>query len=459
MPNAPSPFHAYIDYPTAASVLSGTPVLSGWALNDNGAVSLVTISVDGVPSGSTIDSVSRGDVCAVYPGRANCPKAGWTYYNLNTLQLADGKHTLDVTVTSGSQHATFSTSFTVANNSANSTLMDVDQPALDSGPLTGTVTVSGWAVDDRGSSNLSIQIDGVFWGANGLFFSQPRPDVCNVYPGRPGCPNVGWSYPLDTTLIPDGVHTLTVIDRGTATQSVSRKINVANGNNVVPKLKLYIDQPNSNSPILQGIVRASGWIIATASNFNFFPYVSLDIDGAPVTSFVFPTQPRADVCAVFTTARNCPVVGWTALIDTTQFMDGTHTLHASPTDSDIATLASTPITIGNSVVLNPMHLAIDGSASILSGTANLYGWAVSDDAAINTVSVAVDGAALGNASYGDSRNEVCEIYQNRLGCPNVGWRLAIDTTKLSNGSHTVSVTATSSLGEQATQTGTAIVNN
>ena len=106
--SASSPLHAYIDYPTASSIVSGTPTVSGWALNDNAPVSLVTISVDGVPDGSTTDGIVRADVCAVYPGRANCPNAGWTY-TLNTLKFTDGRHMLDVTVTSGAQHATFST--------------------------------------------------------------------------------------------------------------------------------------------------------------------------------------------------------------------------------------------------------------------------------------------------------------------------------------------------------------
>ena len=453
--------------------MSGTPVLSGWALNDSAAVSLVTISVDGVPAGSTGDNVSRPDVCAVYPGRANCPRAGWTY-NLNTLQFADGKHTLDVTVTSGLQHATFSSIFTVANDStANSTLVYIDQPASDSGPLHGTATVSGWALDDRGSFNFGftppyIQIDGVSAGGGTAIRNLPRPDVCNAYPGRQGCPNVGWSYSLDTTLIPDGAHTLTVTANGTATKSVSTNINVANGNSVIPKVKLYIDQPNGNSPVLQGVTRVSGWMIGTDPNIHYTPYVSVNVDGIDIATVQPTYDSRPDVCAVYTTALNCPYVGWTATLDTTLLPDGPHTIRAtypySLSNNSSYSLptpfASMPITIGNSVILNPMHLAIDGSATgSLSGVANLWGWAVSDDAFIATVAVALDGAALGNASYGDSRNDVCAIYQNRLGCPNVGWHLAVDTAKLSNGSHTVSVTATSSLGEQTTQTATVTVKN
>ena len=145
-----------------------------------------------------------------------------------------------------------------------------------------------------------------------------------------------------------------------------------------------------------------------------------------------------------------------AYLDTSQFVDGPHTLQIA----GIGALASVLIVIGNSTVLNPMHLTIDGSAtSNLSGTANLWGWAVSDDAAISTVAVSIDGVSLGNASYGDSRGDVCAIYVNRLGCPNVGWHLPVDTTKLTNGSHTVSVTATSSLGEQIAQTATVTVKN
>src|SRR5207302_766674 len=129
---------------------------AGWALNDNGAVGLLAVSVDGVPDGMAADFLYRPEVCAVYPGRANCPFPGWNYA-LNTLKFADGRHTLDVTVGSGSQHATFSTSFRIDNSSAAApTLLYVDQPSASSGTLRGIATVSGWAVDDRSSLNNGV---------------------------------------------------------------------------------------------------------------------------------------------------------------------------------------------------------------------------------------------------------------------------------------------------------------
>ncbi|HEY3938721.1 MAG TPA: hypothetical protein VGL97_14910 [Bryobacteraceae bacterium] len=75
------------------------------------------------------------------------------------------------------------------------------------------------------------------------------------------------------------------------------------------------------------------------------------------------------------------------------------------------------------------------------------------------MAVTIDGNSAGNASYGDNRSDVCALYTNRLGCPNVGWHLPVDTTKLSNGSHTLSITGTSSLGQQATASATFAVKN
>jgi hypothetical protein len=147
-------------------------------------------------------------------------------------------------------------------------------------------------------------------------------------------------------------------------------------------------------------------------------------------------------------------------LDTTQLSDGPHTLKAVANSGSFgAGVASVPMTISNLVAPDPMPLVIDTAGGVLSGTANLRGWAVSDDAAITTIAVSVDGAVARNASYGDSRNDVCEVYQNRFGCPNVGWHLPIDTAGLSNGNHTVSVTPTSGFGEQSTQTATVTVKN
>jgi hypothetical protein len=76
--------------------------------------------------------------------------------------------------------------------------------------------------------------------------------------------------------------------------------------------------------------------------------------------------------------------------------------------------------------------------------------------AIGGVQVFVDGTAVGSATYGLSRPDVCYVYPGRPGCPNVGFSFALNTATLTPGSHTIVVTATDSDGTP--DSGSATVN-
>ena len=79
--------------------------------------------------------------------------------------------------------------------------------------------------------------------------------------------------------------------------------------------------------------------------------------------------------------------------------------------------------------------------SFFNGTVRFGGWVISDHAAISAFSVAIDGNPMGSAVYGVPRPDVCAVFPNRPGCPNVGWQYLLDTTGLSNGQHVLSITA------------------
>jgi hypothetical protein len=66
--------------------------------------------------------------------------------------------------------------------------------------------------------------------------------------------------------------------------------------------------------------------------------------------------------------------------------------------------------------------------------------------AISSVQVKVDGSVVGTATYGISRPDVCAAYPGRPGCPNVGYSFSLNTSTLSAGYHTITVTATDSDG-------------
>ena len=83
----------------------------------------------------------------------------------------------------------------------------------------------------------------------------------------------------------------------------------------------------------------------------------------------------------------------------------------------------------------------------LKGTANVAGWAW-DLSAMASIDVFVDGNRVGSATYGLPRPDVGNAFP---GAPvNLGYQYSLDSTQLSNGSHTIIVKATDANGRVAT---------
>jgi hypothetical protein len=95
------------------------------------------------------------------------------------------------------------------------------------------VAVVGWAIDNTSAvgtaiSSVQIKVDGSVVGT--ATYGLSRPDVCVVFPGRPGCLNVGYSFSLNTSALSAGSHTITVTatdsdgtpDSGSASVSVTK---------------------------------------------------------------------------------------------------------------------------------------------------------------------------------------------------------------------------------------------
>jgi hypothetical protein len=110
---------------------------------------------------------------------------------------------------------------------ANSAVTVAIESPLATVPPPGDVQISGWALDNVAVAAtaikvVSVTVDGVSIGFPTYGIS--RPDVCAVFSGRPGCPNVGYS--IATHLSP-GQHTITVTasdsdgDTGSGTMSVT----------------------------------------------------------------------------------------------------------------------------------------------------------------------------------------------------------------------------------------------
>jgi len=414
------------------------------------AINNVQVKVDGTVVGSATYGSSRPDVCAVYPGRPGCPNVGYSF-SLNTSTLSAGSHTIMVTATDSDGTPDAGSSSVTVNVQAPAPTVYIDAPAQGSA-VSGTVTVSGWALDNASVvgtaiNSVQVKVDGTVVGT--ATYGISRADVCAVYPGRPGCPNVGFSYALNTSALSVGSHTImvTATDSDGTPDAGSSSVTV---NVQAPLPTVYIDGPAQGSAV-SGTVTVSGWAIDNAAAVGTaINNVQVKVDGTVVGSATYGSS-RPDVCAVYPGRAGCPNVGFSYSLNTSALSVGSHTITVTATDSDGSPdSGSASVTVNVQATLPTVWIDTPSSGAAVSGIVSVSGWAIDNAAAvgttINNVQVKVDGTVVGSATYGSSRPDVCAVYPGRAGCPNVGFTYSLDTSSLSPGSHTITVIATDSDG-------------
>jgi len=326
-----------------------------------------------------------------------------------------------------------------------SVIIDLPSPGS---TISGNTTVAGWALDNTTSvgtaiGSVQVKVDGTSVGS--ATYGNNRPDVCNVYPGRPGCPNVGYSFQLNASILSPGTHTISVsatdTDASPDTGSSGVTVTVA----AVPP-SVFIDSPSAGATV-SGTLTVAGWAIDnTTSVGTAIGSVKVFVDGTMAGTAVYGTS-RPDVCSVYPGRPGCPNVGYSFQLNTATLSPGSHTITVSATDTDASPdMGSASVTVTVAAPLPSVFIDLPSAGSTISGTVNVAGWAIDNTTSVGTaisnVTVLVDGTKVGTATYGTSRPDVCSVYPARPGCPNVGYTFQLDTTALANSPHTITVQAT-----------------
>lgn len=91
--------YGWLDRPTGT--VQGKTRVFGWALSDQGAISRIEILLDSKSVAADLHRVFRGGLCATYPGRADCPNAGFQG-QVDFALVPKGAHRLALRLTSTS---------------------------------------------------------------------------------------------------------------------------------------------------------------------------------------------------------------------------------------------------------------------------------------------------------------------------------------------------------------------
>jgi Bacterial Ig domain len=216
-----------------------------------------------------------------------------------------------------------------------------------------------------------------------------------------------------------------------------------------------IDQPIQGQQV-SGVVKVTGWVL----DFNQVDKIELLVDGA-VANRADTNIPRADVLEVFPTYANSatPNPGFVSSFLASLFPDGPHAISVLVTESSQATFVIGPITviIDNTVNQAPFgFIDIPGPSGVegANGSFPVSGWAI-DDEDVDHVDFLMDGqivaGAVGRglpstAIYGTTRPDVAAAFPDVPNSLYSGFQANIDTTKLVNGIHQLSVRVTDNEG-------------
>jgi hypothetical protein len=95
------------------------------------------------------------------------------------------------------------------------------------------------------------------------------------------------------------------------------------------------------------------------------------------------------------------------------------------------------------------HIDFPSKTDYLAGTVTFRGWALEDQSTVASVEVFIDGLFMGQAQYGFPRPDVGDFYPQVGNSDNSGWLFTMDTRKLDNTIHRLTVQVRDSGGRTA----------
>jgi hypothetical protein len=277
----------------------------------------------------------------VTPGAGAGPATLSISLNESAGGLPDGESPAIVTVSSSSSMATTSVVLTrVPDGRSAAPFGVIDTPAEGASDLSGSIAVSGWALDDVAVKQVRIVRDSVAGEAAGqvpigtaVFIDGARPDVAAYGATFPRNTRGGWGLLVLTNVLPNQgngtfrFHAIAEDVDGHSTVLGSRTFTCNNAGSVVPFGAL--DTPGQGETIRGSQYPVFGWVLVRGPALAHPPYgtVTMVIDGVAMGSPGGWTS-RPDLTGVFPAATYAGVTKalGVAALDTTTLANGIHTI-------------------------------------------------------------------------------------------------------------------------------------
>jgi hypothetical protein len=211
--------------------------------------------------------------------------------------------------------------------------------------VTGSIPVTGWAIDNIGIETVIIyrnpvtgESGGLVYIGDAVFVEGARSDIEAAFPGYPNNYKAGWGYLMLTNALPG---------QGNGTFTLYAKATDKEGNTVTLGTKtIYCDNAHAVKPFGALDTPAQGGAASGGSYINFgwaltplpntIPRdgstIIVWVDGLPLGHPVY-NRYRADIAALFPGYNNSDGAAGYYYLDTTPYKNGVHTISWSVKDS------------------------------------------------------------------------------------------------------------------------------
>ncbi len=233
--------------------------------------------------------------------------------------------------------------FVYGNSAAGSPVGVLDSPVSGT-TVSGSIPVTGWAVDLVGIKNIKLFREPVAGEGNELIYigdcirvEGARPDVTVLYPDCPESTQAGWGYMLLTNFLPSGgngsftLHVIATDIKGN--QATLGKTVIFSDNAHAVKPFGTIDSPAQGGTVSGNRYVNFGWALTPRPNTIPFngSTITVWVDGVILGHPVY-NQPREDIIALFPGYNNTQGAVGYYYLDTRSYVNGVHTIAWSVMD-------------------------------------------------------------------------------------------------------------------------------
>lgn len=249
----------------------------------------------------------------------------------------------------------------------------VDTPTPNASGISGSLAVTGWALDDVGVSGIRILRDPIGAEPAGtkvpigtaVIVTDARPDIAAVYPTFPVKDRAGWGYLLLTNMLPNGgngtytLHIFADDADGRSTLLGTRTIVCSNATATKPFGA--IDTPEQGGTIFGTAYVNFGWALTPLPK-------TIPPDGSTIVVYVDGiaagtvsyNNHRADLAALFPGLANTNGAAGFRMLNTSTYANGVHTIAWVATDN-----------AGAAEGIGSRYFAVDNAASVAASATSV----------------------------------------------------------------------------------------